>query len=72
MRGLTLNVKSGETIALVGPSGCGKSTIVQLIQRFYDTEKGNVSMHKFKNCIPFINGYWRIFCVIQCLALFSS
>lgn len=57
MRGLTLNVKSGETIALVGPSGCGKSTIVQLIQRFYDTEKGSVSIHKLKNCIPFINGY---------------
>ena len=37
-----LKIKSGETVALVGPSGCGKSTVIQLIQRFYDTQRGDV------------------------------
>ncbi|KAI0978086.1 hypothetical protein GJ496_006297 [Pomphorhynchus laevis] len=38
----TLSIKPGQTVALVGSSGCGKSTILQLIQRFYDPEKGQV------------------------------
>lgn len=40
--GLNLTVKSGETVALVGSSGCGKSTTIQLIQRFYDPQSGEV------------------------------
>ncbi len=37
-----LQVKAGETVALVGPSGAGKSTVFQLILRFYDAQKGQV------------------------------
>ncbi|KAF5885785.1 multidrug resistance protein 1-like isoform X1, partial [Clarias magur] len=37
-------VKAGETTAFVGPSGSGKSTAVQLIQRFYDPQKGKVTL----------------------------
>ncbi|XP_035227144.1 ATP-dependent translocase ABCB1-like isoform X2 [Stegodyphus dumicola] len=44
LRGFSLKIKSGETVALVGPSGCGKSTIVQLIQRFYDADRGSVEI----------------------------
>ncbi|MBV7256787.1 ATP-binding cassette domain-containing protein [Pacificimonas sp. WHA3] len=40
----TLHVKAGETVAVVGPSGAGKSTLFQLIQRFYDPQKGSVSV----------------------------
>ena len=43
LRGLDLTISSGQTVALVGPSGCGKSTTVQLIQRFYDIDGGQVS-----------------------------
>ena len=42
LKGLSLQVKVGQTVALVGPSGCGKSTIIQLILRFYDIESGQV------------------------------
>lgn len=42
LRGLSFNVKRGQTVALVGSSGCGKSTCIQLIQRFYDPASGNV------------------------------
>jgi len=37
-----LEVKSGQTLALVGKSGSGKSTCVQLIERFYDVDTGFV------------------------------
>lgn len=40
--GANLDVKPGETIALVGPSGAGKTTIIQLILRFYDPTSGSV------------------------------
>lgn len=39
---VNLDVKAGETIALVGPTGAGKSTIVHLISRFYEPTKGEV------------------------------
>ncbi|KAJ8871533.1 hypothetical protein PR048_027855 [Dryococelus australis] len=39
---LDLDVKRGETVALVGCSGCGKSTVLQLVQRLYDPQKGTV------------------------------
>jgi ATP-binding cassette, subfamily B, bacterial len=39
---LSLNVKPGETLALVGPSGAGKSTVLQLLLRFYDADSGEV------------------------------
>ncbi|WAQ94713.1 MDR1-like protein [Mya arenaria] len=40
LHGVNLEIKRGQTVALVGSSGCGKSTIVQLLQRFYDPEAG--------------------------------
>ena len=44
LKDFNLKVKSGQTIALVGSSGCGKSTIIELIQRFYDPNSGNVQL----------------------------
>ncbi|CAF0839930.1 unnamed protein product [Adineta ricciae] len=37
-----LIVKPGQRVALVGASGCGKSTIIQLLERFYDTNRGRI------------------------------
>ncbi|XP_035936817.1 phosphatidylcholine translocator ABCB4 isoform X2 [Halichoerus grypus] len=42
LQGLSLEVKKGQTLALVGSSGCGKSTVVQLLERFYDPVAGTV------------------------------
>lgn len=42
LRGLTLKVTPGKTLALVGSSGCGKSTTVSLIERFYEAIGGQV------------------------------
>ncbi|KAG7166950.1 ATP-dependent translocase ABCB1-like 1 [Homarus americanus] len=42
LKGVSLLVEPGQTVALVGSSGCGKSTCVQLVQRFYDPLSGDV------------------------------
>ena len=41
---INLKVKAGETVAFVGPSGAGKTTICSLIPRFYDVQKGSISI----------------------------
>ncbi|VDM77402.1 unnamed protein product, partial [Strongylus vulgaris] len=44
LKGLTLTIKPGETVAFVGHSGCGKSTSVGLITRLYEAEAGTVKI----------------------------
>lgn len=39
---INLNINPGETVALVGLSGAGKSTFIQLLQRFYDPDQGEI------------------------------
>jgi ATP-binding cassette subfamily B protein len=44
LRDLSLEVRAGETIALVGPSGAGKTTICSLLPRFYEVQGGRVTI----------------------------
>lgn len=45
LQGLNLEIKKGQTVALVGPSGCGKSTCIQLLLRYYDAEFGSLNLN---------------------------
>jgi ATP-binding cassette subfamily B protein len=42
LKGVTLEIKAGQTLALVGRSGGGKSTLVHLLMRFYDPKSGRI------------------------------
>lgn len=44
LKDINLEIKKGKTIAVVGASGAGKSTLVDLIPRFYDADKGSISI----------------------------
>jgi ATP-binding cassette, subfamily B, multidrug efflux pump len=42
IKNMSLEVKAGQTIALVGPTGAGKTTIINLFNRFYELENGSI------------------------------
>ncbi len=44
LKGLDLDAKSGQVIAIVGPTGAGKTTIINLLMRFYDADSGNITI----------------------------
>ncbi|HAX73354.1 MAG TPA: thiol reductant ABC exporter subunit CydC [Firmicutes bacterium] len=49
----SVNIQKGEKIAIIGKSGIGKSTFIKLLMRYFDTNKGTVSINDIKiNSIP--------------------
>lgn len=44
LKGISFDVNSGETVAIVGATGAGKSTIINLLNRFYEINEGNIEV----------------------------
>ena len=44
LKGISFNVKAGETVAIVGATGAGKSTIINLLNRFYEINSGTIKV----------------------------
>ncbi|MBQ9781148.1 MAG: ABC transporter ATP-binding protein [Clostridia bacterium] len=44
IRDLSLKLDKGQRVAIVGPTGCGKTTVINLLMRFYDVNKGSISV----------------------------
>ncbi|CAG7556714.1 unnamed protein product [Fusarium equiseti] len=65
LRGIDLDVKPGQFVALVGASGCGKSTMVAMLERFYDPSSGTISIDN--STLPSLNPrlYRRIIGLVQ-------
>jgi ATP-binding cassette subfamily B protein len=73
LAGFTLDVRPGETVALVGPSGAGKSTVLQLLLRYYDTQQGRISIDGAPvNAIALAELRQRIGIVPQDSTIFST
>ena len=49
IKNLNLTVKEGMIVAIVGPTGCGKTTLINLLMRFYDPQKGGISIDGIDN-----------------------
>ncbi|KAF4999995.1 hypothetical protein FGRMN_2076 [Fusarium graminum] len=65
LRGIDLNVKPGQFVALVGASGCGKSTMIAMLERFYDPSSGTISIDN--SALPTLSPrlYRRIIGLVQ-------
>ena len=71
LKNITLNIKQGETIALVGSTGSGKTTLVNLLTRFYNPTEGNIlinseninsyNLKSFRSNFSFVDQNVRLF-----------
>lgn len=73
LRGISLDVKAGETVAIVGPSGAGKSTLVALLLRFFEPDQGTLLFDNIAaSCIPLADLRAHMALVPQEVILFGS
>ena len=73
LKGISFKVKAGETIAIVGATGAGKSTIINLMNRFYEINKGEICIDNhniMQYTLPSLRN--EIAVVLQDVFLFSD
>ncbi|WP_372766619.1 ABC transporter ATP-binding protein [Lutibacter sp.] len=73
LKGISFDVKAGETVAIVGATGAGKSTIINLINRFYEIDKGEICIDNqniLEYTLPSLRN--QIAVVLQDVFLFSD
>jgi ATP-binding cassette subfamily B protein len=58
---LNLDVPAGETVAIVGPTGAGKTTLVNLLMRFYEIDRGRITIDGLDTRQMTRNGLRRLF-----------
>ncbi len=58
MKDMSIDVRSGQTVAIVGPTGAGKTTLVNLLMRFYEIQDGEITVDGI-NINEFDRGYLR-------------
>lgn len=73
LKNISFKLKAGETLAIVGPTGAGKSSIINILNRFYDIQKGEILIDQ-QNINSFTLGSLRrnIGLVLQDVFLFSG
>ena len=73
LKGISFSANPGETIAIVGSTGAGKSTIINLLSRFYEINKGTISIDNINvKDIPLTNLRSNIAVVLQDVFLFAD
>lgn len=73
IKDFSLNVKSGEMIAIVGPTGAGKTTLVNLLMRFYDINAGSIAIDGYNTALATRNNVRQNFgMVLQVLGFFQA
>lgn len=73
LKGINFSVAKGETVAIVGATGAGKSTIINLISRFYEIDRGTISVDNVEVSEYNINSLRKkVAIVLQDVFLFSD
>jgi ATP-binding cassette subfamily B multidrug efflux pump len=73
LKGISLEVKAGETVAIVGATGAGKSTIINLVNRFYEINEGEICIDNNNiNAYTLASLRKQIAVVLQDVFLFSD